>query len=360
MIFLSMMLLFYIFPSGKSNDRSSYSTSPEGSKGAFLLCRETGFSVERWELPLEDLSDIRGVLIVSEPKINLTDREIFILKKWVAPGNTLVFLSSHDNNFFGDLNIKVEMSASSGLFQPIQPSSLTEGVRNIQVPSLARLQSDLFCVVEIFGDPAGGIMITFPLGEGFVVLLSDPDLISNKSIGKLDNPVLFINTLKLYTPPGGKIYFDDYHHGYGYVSKEADNLISWLPLYVKVILIQIIFTLIVFFFARGLPFGKPHPPESPQLRSSTEFIISMANLFRRAEARGEIILDIYENFKRGFIRKNIIKVSEDDREIARKISQRADLPSEPLLKLIKKAQVQKRNITEKEMFDWYREIMKYK
>jgi len=355
-----MMLLFYIFPSGKSKDRSSYSTSPEGCKGAFLLCREMGFPVERLEFPLEDLPDIRGVLIISEPEMSLTEREVFILKKWVTPGNTLVFLSCRDNNFFADLNINIEESDSSGLFQPLQPSSLTEGVRNIQVSSLARLQSDLSGVVEIFGDPSGGVVITFPAGEGFVVLLSDPDLISSKNIGKVDNPVLFINILKLYTPPGGKIYFDDYHHGYGYVSKESENLISWLPLYVKVIIIQIILTLIIFFFARGLRFGKPHPPESPPLRSSMEFVISMANLFRRAEARGEIILDIYENFKRGFIRKNIIKGNEDDREIARKISQRADLSSEPLLNLIKKAQIQKRNITEKEMFDWYRELMKYK
>ena len=56
------------------------------------------------------------------------------------------------------------------------------------------------------------ILVDVPFGEGTIVYLTDPYIVSNTGIGMVDNAQLAINLL---TAAGGLVAFDEYHHGYG-------------------------------------------------------------------------------------------------------------------------------------------------
>jgi len=357
--FIFLIVLLSLFPK-KKMDFSSYSTRPEGTKGAFMLLSELGFNISRYERSFKYLPD--GLLIIIEPDYDLTDREIFSLKQWISNGNTLLFFSEYDNSLYKKWNMKVKESKSTGVFQPLQISGPVSGVSNVKSTSLSRIDGFMDGMVEYFGDATGALMVTFPEGKGHAVLITDNKLISNKSIGNLDNSVLLVSILNSYVSKGSNIYFDEYHHGYGTVVYDRkETLWTWMPVYMKVIIIQLCLAIFIFLFARSLRFGRPVPLSAKNSGPcQSEFVTSMANLFIRAEGRREIAGELYSSFKRDIVRKLGIKNQEDYNEIAKQVSERTGLPPEPLLELIKSASMESGNMSEKELFNWYKEMKKYR
>ena len=59
--FIFLIVILSFFPK-KKVDFSSYSTGPEGTKGAFMLLSELGFNVSRYEKSFNSLRD--GVLLI--------------------------------------------------------------------------------------------------------------------------------------------------------------------------------------------------------------------------------------------------------------------------------------------------------
>lgn len=359
MFFIFLIVLLSLFPK-KKVDFSSYSTGPEGTKGAFMLLSELGFNVSRYEAGFDSLPE--GLLIIIEPDYDFADREIFSLKQWISHGNTLVFFSEYDNSLYKKWNMKIKESKSSGVFQPLHPAGSLSGVANVKFTSLSRMDGFTDGMVEYFGDATGALMVTCPEGKGHAVFITDNTVISNKSIGNLDNSVLLVSILNSYVSKGSNIYWDEYHHGYGTVVYDRkETLWTWMPVYIKVIILQIFLAIFIFLFARSLRFGSPVPLSvKPSGPCQSEFVISMANLFIRAEGRREIACELYSSFKRDIVKKLGIKNQEDYNEIAKKVSERAGLPSEPLVELIKSASVESGNMSEKELFNWYKEMKKYR
>lgn len=359
MFFIFLIVLLSLFPK-KKIDFSSYSTGPEGTKGAFMLLSDLMFNVSRYEAGFDSLPG--GLLIIVEPDYDLTDREIFSLKEWISRGNTLLFFSEYDNSLYKKWNMKIKESKSSGVFQPLHPFGPVSEVTDVKFTSLSRIDGFADGMVEYFGDATGALMVTFPEGKGQAVFITDNKLISNKSIGNLDNSILLVSILNSYTGKGSNIYFDEYHHGYGTVTYDRkETFWTWMPVYMKVIILQLFFAIFIFLFARSLRFGKPVPLSAKNSGPcQSEFVISMANLFIRAEGRREIAGELYSSFKRDIVRKLGIKNQEDYNEIAKKVSERTGLPSESLVELIKSACEKSDKMSEKELFNWYKEMKKYR
>ncbi len=357
--FIFLIIILSLFPK-KKVDFSSYSTGQEGTKGAFMLLSELGFSVSRYEKGIDSLPE--GVLLIIEPDYDLSEREIFDLKQWLSNSNTLVFLSEYDNSVYKKWNMKVKEGRSSGVFQPLHSAGPVSGVTDVKFTSMSRLDGFTDGMVEYFGDDTGPFMVTCPEGKGNAVFITDNTLISNKSIGNLDNSVLLVSIVNSYGGKDSNIYFDEYHHGYGAVTYDRkETLSTWMPVYMKVILLQLFLAIFIFLFARSLRFGLPVPLSvKPSVPHQSDFVLSMANLFRRAEGRREIAGELYSSFKRDIVKKLAIKNHEDYNEIARKVSERTGLPSGPLVELIKLASSESGTMSEKELFNWYKEMKKYR
>ena len=357
--FIFLIVILSFFPK-KKVDFSSYSTGPEGTKGAFMLLSELGFNVSRYERSFNSLPD--GVLLIIEPDYDLTEIEIFYLKQWLSNGNTLVFFSEYDNSLYKKWNMEVKESKSSGVFQPLHSSGPVSGVTDVKFTSMFRIDGFTDGMVEYFGDITGSLMVICPEGKGQAVFITDNTLISNKSIGNLDNSVLLVSIMNSYAGKGSNIFFDEYHHGYGTVVYDRkETLRTWMPVYMKVIILQLFLAIFICLFARSLRFGSPVPLSTkPSGPCQAEFVISMANLFIRAGGRKEIAAELYSSFKRDIVKKLAIKNQEDYNEIAKKVSERTGLPSGPLVELIKSASLERGKMSEKELFNWYKEMKKYR
>jgi hypothetical protein len=154
-------------------------------------------------------------------------------------------------------------------------------------------------------------------GAGYIYLSSATYPFTNEGLGDAENAALVLNMLRR-VPSGGRIQFDEYHHGF-FTPPSTGRLLlgnpwGWAAAYaVAVIAIYLILS--------GRRFGRPIPlKEEVARRSSAEYIESMADLFQRGGKRAYILRHYHNAFKRRLARKDGVNPQLDDAEFVRELA----------------------------------------
>ena len=140
-------------------------------------------------------------------------------------------------------------------------------------------------------------IITFPFGNGRVILSSLSSPFTNAGLQQPGNPELVRN---LFSGQSGTIYFSDWHHGVRPSRNDAITNSNWLQQtpYGQAILFSAV-TLFLFLLLRGQNFGRPVPlPQDLSRRGPLEYITAIANLSRRAGHRTAVLQDTHDRLKR--------------------------------------------------------------
>ena len=138
------------------------------------------------------------------------------------------------------------------------------------------------------GDSQRALLVDYPLGNGRIVILSDPYIFSNGGLNLLDNLQLARNLL---TSTEGLIAFDEYHQGKGISRNALIGYFSGTP--ILPILGQLVALILVILWTRSRRFARPLPLKLIDRRSSLEFVASMAELQERARAFDLAIENVY-------------------------------------------------------------------
>ncbi|HUK62766.1 MAG TPA: DUF4350 domain-containing protein, partial [Dongiaceae bacterium] len=107
---------------------TTYSTASGGAKAVWLLLRESGYRVERWERPPTDLPDPAGtLLILADPGAFPGERERRALKDFALGGGRIMAVGAQAAMCFPDAGISIEpISANTWKQVPaIRPSAIT-------------------------------------------------------------------------------------------------------------------------------------------------------------------------------------------------------------------------------------------
>lgn len=278
---------------------STYSSRPDGLKALYLFLRQEGFRAERWERPLRELPQGRDTLVLVWPEEPLDKEEAGALSSWVRSGGTVVLVPAGSRDLTpGTRNVGPEDSTLG----PRQPLPVAAQVRRIHVPGRRRFSRDPeWGGIEIFGDAGGPVVIAKSLGPGRIFALSDPEILSNQGISREDNLTLALNLL---TPPGavssgavapangpmkGRIFFDEYHHGY----QSSPGLWESLPPSVRGAALQLGLALAFYLYLRGRRFGRPVSLPLAPPRAGVEYVLAQANIYRQARAGGAALGYLY-------------------------------------------------------------------
>ncbi len=137
------------------------------------------------------------------------------------------------------------------------------------------------------------LLVEFPYGDGTMVFLTDPYIVSNGGINLVDNAQLGINLLASHT---GIIAFDEYHQGYG---KNNNRLLAYFegtPLVAFALQFFLLIGLV--FFAQSRRFARALPADEPDRLSKLEYVGAMAQLQQRTKAHDLAVENIYKDFRR--------------------------------------------------------------
>jgi hypothetical protein len=310
-----------------NGDRSSYRTTTYGTRAFYTLLEESQYGVSRWEKRFTELRDHEpGTLIViSPPEIyNPDEEEIAAVSDWVESGGLLIIVDREIKLRLGDATIDTETAELRSDIGPLQPTPFTRGVQRVAVSEYAtRIKVDSRSVTYHIGDDKSAILADTHLGKGRVILLTDQYILANNGISQADNVSLGLNLLA--DRPSGKIAFDEYHHGYGHswaggglMSYFRGTPVPWMMAQAGLIAILVV-------YSYGKRFGRPVPLRRERRTTNLEFVSSMANITRLAEASDLAMEDIYSEFRKRLCRFSGVSTKLENAKLAAAVARHSRL-----------------------------------
>ncbi len=265
-----------------------------------------------------------SALFVLEPRDGFSSAEARATVRWVRGGGTLVLLedtNAGDTTLLGQFNLNVLSVGNSSDPRALLSGAVPYGAVPVQPllehPALRALDTAVMAgitatapspgVITVLGagglrypgrsgrvppvDPATPALVYERLGRGQVYAGSVPDVLTNGRIGAGDNRRLVPNVLA-GLPPGAAVGLDDYH----LVSHDATaarqpatlNDLLFATAWGRALLVALAATF-VYIALTGRRLGRPLRPIPERGRSLAEYVVSMADIFRRAGLRTRVL-----------------------------------------------------------------------
>jgi len=203
-------------------DYSVYSAEPDGLRDAARFLRRAGWEPVAVTRPIA-ATRYAGLLVLVEPgkswglttEYELPAGDARALLQWVAAGNTLLYCGRHGTPLHEALGAGLISDETDAGTDPVQAEVgdaglYTDGVRHITVEGKNQLRTARGLPLWWVGDSPGAVLLRH--GQGRVLLVADASLLTNEGLRRGDNGVFFYQAA-LRDAQGGKVYFDEYHHG---------------------------------------------------------------------------------------------------------------------------------------------------
>jgi hypothetical protein len=346
-IFLLLVGLNFVFfvdtqtaeESEQTGNRSSYRTTPYGTRAFYTLLEETGHPVTRLEKPyneITDRDDIGTLVLIALPDSSGPDKEEFdALAEWVGRGKQLLIIDQtvQLDHVIGDLVASTSFTISNGEPRPLQPTRYAFGVERIKLGSAAtRIRLSGHGAVSHIGDDNGALLADARVKEGRVVFLTDPHIVANNGIKEADNLVLALNLFD--DPPPGKIAFDEFHHGYGSHATSEGVLAYFRGTPVPWLFWQGVLIAAVATYTFGRRFARPLPLRRERRTTNLEFVSSMATITRLARATDLAMQNVYWDFRKRLCRYSGLPSNAESAQLAASAARRARLDEAELARLL--------------------------
>ncbi len=165
----------------------------------------------------------------------------------------------------------------------------------------------------------GALLVDYAYGDGRIVILSDPYVVSNAGVNRADN--LFLAANVVTGGLKGRIAFDEFHHGYGEARNRLFAYFGGTP--VLWMFAQGALVALALVWTSGRRFARPLPAPRPDRRSKLEFVSSMAELQHRARAYDLAVENIYQRTRRALARYAGLPAAASAAQIAERVAARS-------------------------------------
>jgi hypothetical protein len=340
------LILFIVLGPGRQPQPSdparatTHSSAPEGALALYTWARAIGYDARRLEYRDFALDERDAALVILNPNQPINRAQSRVVLDWVAAGGTLV-LADDGGGFFGPQNALLDDlrfdTAVYSSTQVIRQAAPAQPALDQPPTGRALLQTGRVLVplrddyVKLMGPPDAVVVAGVKVGGGYAYVSSAAYPFTNEGLRDPENAALALNMLRR-VPAGGRVQFDEYHHGYFTPPSTTGILLGnpwgWGAAYAVTVLA-------LYLLLGGRRFGRPIPlKEEVARRSSAEYVESMADLFQRGGKRGYILRHYYSALKRRLARKDGINPRLDDAEFARELARARHVDERELLALL--------------------------
>jgi hypothetical protein len=295
-VLLLLIVAGMLFPSPEEDTTpfpSSYAAGSNGGKAAYLLLQELGYSIERWESPLENLpspEDTATVLVLADPVESITSRDRETLEAWLQRGGIVLATGYRASTALPEHATKFDYEFEWKKFSAGAPSNLNRGIPQITMKPEGYWETKTASEPVIFGDEDHAVVVSYAHGKGRVIWWSGSTPLTNAGLKEAGNMELLLNSLG--PSQGRRILWDEYFHGErpSLLSYFAATPLKWGALQLGIVLLAIFFT-----YARRSGLVRPLVPE-PRL-SPLEFVDSLGGLYERAHAASAAVQVAHQRFR---------------------------------------------------------------
>lgn len=322
-LFLALAAGFLLRPEGQRASnilRSSLRTTPDGVAALARGIERLGRHVEPRITPLADADAVRGTLVLLQPPLPPSPREIRALLDHVRAGGTLIYAlryragrrSTVETPLMDSLGVFLrfrrvaEEVREEVLREPVWAEhALTEGLPAARAPThgfrLAGYDEDgeagdaadappLHRLLTAGDGNDGEWMVAaeLQLDDGRVLLLSDAEALSNGAAADDPLAALAVRAALSHTAEADTVFFAEYHQGIrGHRTRAEVVRGFFLGSSGGRMLLHGILLSFLILACRGLRFGSPAPAVAPpdrERRSPLEHVSALGDLYRKAGA----------------------------------------------------------------------------
>jgi len=306
-------LLVTLFGSRATAPYSIHNSGPNGLSIYAQWLSDQGYHVQTAEggtsFRFPASSD---VLFIVDPDAHqvFTNSAAEALRRWVDQGHTLLLAldsQSGDNlpllsSLFGASPAGTIPGATHVVDQPLGPASV-RAIRSSGGVAF-RLTSNRYVNYIAVGD--NSTFAALGSGDGVVLLLGTPDILTNQQLGEADNARLALD-LAARAPAGGHITFDEFHHGFltaapsNGATPDLTALLfttpaGWAVLYLAALVLLAL-------ALNGQRLGPAIAARAESGRASVEYIVAMAGLLRLADSSAATLAHYQRQCQRALARR---------------------------------------------------------
>ncbi len=316
---------------------SSHSARTEGALALYTWLEQIGYRVERIENRAFQIMENTRLLFILGPTETIEDDEAEYILQWVGRGNTLVLADRagfFSNGLFSELDVEFDSLAErvnrTALIQPFMDAAHAD----LQIDTFNALElkrADFVTYAQAENKP---LIARLAQGSGTIWISTTPEIFANENL-RSENNAKFAAALVSTIPRGSLIAFDEYHLGFkpefasSFMDVLYDRPWGWGVLFT-------IGLLFGYLALNGQRLGRVMPiPKALARRSPSEYVTSMANLFRRANKRGMVLQHYRHSLKRRLGRPYHLNPElADERYIEMLARLRPDLDRHELVRIL--------------------------
>lgn len=284
-----VLLLAAVLASPTQSERPYDFDSAEamGLRALRVWLAEMGYSVQDTGRVAFALADDADLLLVFPGAQEYTADEAAAVRRWVEEGRTLVLAAPADSTLVQEFGVNWWAATSaSGEERQVQPI-LPDAAGTWGGPYLSAgldLEDAPAAVPVVAAEDGTPTVAVQPVGQGTVWQLSSRYALTNAMLRERYRAAL-IPALLRAVPPGGVIFFDEYHlRGQSEAAARILTLQDFL--YRTPLGLALLFATVVgglFWLSSGRRLGPPLPEaHETRRRESAETVVALAGLHRRA------------------------------------------------------------------------------
>ena len=295
-VVLLALVIALVAPAAAKDDPvpSSYSTGAHGALAAYLLLQRSGYRVERWTAPFQDLTraaDAHTTVLIADPLLDAAPEARDSVKKLLAQGARVIVTGFSGGSLAPETQItlnplpgSVPCLAQANGFAPLAASGTVRiAAEAFWKQADPRQHADYFC----FGQP---VVVTYPYARGEVIWWASAAPLENGLIEKAGNLSLLLNSIG--PRAATRVIWDESLHG------EQPGLWSYAggtPVPLLWAQLALVGALLVFSFSRRSGPLRPDPVVSRA--APLEFTRSLGALYRKAGAGSLAVSVAYAGFR---------------------------------------------------------------
>jgi hypothetical protein len=285
-----VILLLLVMPQnsqGRSNIPTTYSAASSGAKAGFLLLKETGYSVERWEQSPTRIQTFQNtILIIAEPVQFATKAEKEALVRFIKQGGKIIAIGQLAAMMLPVDNAAITFESETvwETFPAAAPSPITQAAPQITMAPEAYWSSSS-TALALYEKDKRPVVVSYAHGKGTVIWWAAATPLTNAGLKEPGNLEFFIACLG--DKATNRILWDEHFHGYG-ASSTGTFESSMFAVMVAQLGLVAAFVLLTFSRRSG-----PIRPSVREIRlSPIEFIETLGGLYEHAHAAG-VAVDIH-------------------------------------------------------------------
>lgn len=358
---------------------TTYSSGSAGARAAFLLLHDLGYSVSRWERPLNELpADPAGkLLILAEPIQFPASAERMALRRFVQGGGRVIATGSFAGMFLPEAaanlptpppiqSLEEEEAAKKKAeekqkaaseqrkppprrevsppppdlidrmmgwrtFRALTPGPITRNAPEILMLARIPWEPNNISQIPHYGRTGEIVVVSYRFGKGQVIWWAGATPLMNAGIREKNNLQFFLNCIGTHEQT--TILWDEYYHGYGgsLFFYFRGTPVPWIAVQLALVFVAVLLT----FSRRQVP---PRAVVRESRLSPLEFVETLGDLYHRARASGPAVEIASNRFRFLLTRRLGMAANTSAEQLARSARERLGWTEPGLLDTLLQAQ----------------------